>query len=56
MIPIEWGGPDGLKGFKENGFIPSGLINYLSTLGWTPKENVEILSLDELTKMFQLEN
>ena len=56
VIPIEWGGPDGLKGFKENGFIPSGLINYLSTLGWTPKENVEILSLDELTKMFQLEN
>tara|TARA_Y100000766_G_C18911112_1_gene608414 strand:+ start:401 stop:1891 length:1491 start_codon:yes stop_codon:yes gene_type:complete len=56
VIPIKWGGPDGLKGFKENGFIPSGLINYLSTLGWTPKEGLEVLSLDELTKMFQLES
>ncbi len=56
VIPINWGGPNGLKGFKEKGFIASGLINYLSTLGWTPRENMEVLSLGELTKMFRLED
>mgnify|MGYP000117603001 FL=1 len=56
VFPIRWEGEAKLTGFKEYGILPSGLVNYLTTLGWSPKEGSEALSLDELTDMFQLKN
>ena len=56
VFPIKWGGEAKLVGFKEHGFLPSGLVNYLVTLGWSPKEGSEVLSLEELTDMFQLKS
>ena len=55
VFPIEWAGDIKLKGFKEFGVLPSGLINYIATLGWSPEEGVEMFSLDELKKLFSLE-
>jgi len=55
VFPIEWAGDTKLKGFKEFGVLPSGLINYIATLGWSPEEGVEMFSLDELKKLFSLE-
>ncbi len=56
VFPIRWGGETSLEGFKEHGILPSGLVNYLSTLGWSTKEGLEILSLKELTDLFQLQS
>ena len=44
-----------MLGFKEIGVLPEALINYISTLGWTPDETREILSLNELKVLFSLE-
>ena len=56
VFPIRWEGGAKLTGFKEYGILPSGLVNYLTTLGWSPEESSEALSLEELTEMFQLES
>ena len=54
VYPIRWEGETKLDGFKECGILPGGLLNYLATLGWSPEEGSEALSLNELTEMFQL--
>lgn len=42
--------------FKDEGYLPEALLNYLMLLGWSPKNDREILSLDEISKEFKLEN
>jgi glutamyl-tRNA synthetase len=41
--------------YRERGFLPEALNNYLALLGWTPAENREIFALDELVELFELE-
>jgi glutamyl-tRNA synthetase len=41
--------------FKEEGFLPEALLNYITLLGWSPKDDREILSLDQLKESFNLE-
>ena len=55
VFPISWKGEKETLGFKEIGILPEALINYISTLGWTPDETKEILSLNELKELFSLE-
>lgn len=40
--------------YKQEGFLPEALINYLALLGWSPGDNREILSKDELIELFEL--
>jgi len=40
--------------FKNEGFLPEALANYLILLGWTPPGGVEILSLDEASRIFDI--
>ena len=56
VFPINWWGETNLVGFRDVGIIPGGLINYLATLGWAPKEGAEVLSLQKLTEVFSLES
>ena len=56
VFPIGWEGETKLTGFKEYGILPAGLVNYLATIGWSPKEGSEALSLAELVEMFQLKS
>ena len=56
VFPIKWVGGVKQDGFREYGVVPGGLVNYLATLGWSPDEGSEVLSLKELVEMFQLEN
>lgn len=44
-----------VKDFKKKGYLPEGLINYVSLVGWTPEDNQEIMSMDELIDKFSLE-
>ncbi len=43
-----------LTQFREDGYIPDGLINYLALLGWGTEGNQELYSLDELIKKFSI--
>lgn len=36
----------------EKGYLPEAIMNYIALLGWSPSDNTEIFSLDELTKSF----
>ena len=52
VFPLAW---DGLKGFKERGFLPEALMNYLALLGWNPGNNEELFEMDALVKIFDTE-
>lgn len=41
--------------FKDKGYLPEGLVNYLALVGWSPEDNEEILSMDELIEKFSFE-
>lgn len=41
--------------FRDMGYLPEALINYLALLGWSPEGEEEILSLQELVRLFTLE-
>jgi len=42
--------------YKEEGFLPEGLTNYLVLLGWSPKDGKEIIGLKEIAKTFDIED
>lgn len=42
-------------GYREQGYLPGAFINFLALLGWSPGENKEILSLEEMSAEFDLE-
>ena len=41
---------------RERGFIPEGLINYLSLLGWSLNGEQDVFSIDEMVAAFDVEN
>ncbi len=43
------------EGFREKGYLPETMINFLALLGWNPGTEQEIFSLEELSKVFELE-
>ncbi len=43
-----------LSTYMEGGYAPEAVVNYLYLLGWSPKENREVVPLDEVIKMFDL--
>ncbi len=45
-----------LSEYKEQGFVPEGIINYLALLGWGPGDDREDFSLSELVEAFDLSN
>ena len=48
-------GATSLKAFRERGFLPAALRNYLALLGWSPGDDREFLSTKELVKEFSLD-
>lgn len=42
------------KGYREEGYLPDAFINMVALLGWSPANDKEILSLDEMVKEFDL--
>lgn len=42
--------------FKDKGYLPEALVNYLALVGWSPKGNNEIFSMEELINEFSFEN
>lgn len=57
VFPLEWRdkGEDGEEiwdGFRESGFLPEALVNFVALLGWNPGDDREIMSMDELIRDF----
>ena len=44
-----------VEDFKGKGYLPEGLVNYLALVGWSPEDNEEILSMEELIEKFSFE-
>ena len=45
-----------VESFLEKGYLPEAILNYISLLGWNPKSEKEIFSLEELIEAFRLED
>ncbi|MCR2044339.1 glutamate--tRNA ligase [Anaerosalibacter massiliensis] len=48
-------GATSVEEFKENGYLPETLVNYLTLLGWSPGGNEEIFSMEETIEKFSLD-
>lgn len=45
-------GHSSFEDLLEQGFLPEAVVNYIALLGWSPEDNREIFSLDELVREF----
>ncbi|MFL1010573.1 glutamate--tRNA ligase [Flavisericum labens] len=57
VFPIEWTDPktnEVSRGYKEDGYFPEAMVNFLAFLGWNPGTEQEIFSLEELVQAFDL--
>jgi len=58
VFPLAWTDPktnDVARGYKEDGYFPEAMVNFLAFLGWNPGTEQELFSLDELIAAFELE-
>ncbi len=42
--------------YQQEAFLPAAVVNYLCLLGWSPKDDREVLSVDEILPLFRWEN
>ena len=59
VFPLEWHDPisgDISSGYRERGYLPQAVVNFLALLGWNPGDDREIFSMDELIKEFSFEH
>lgn len=56
VFPLEWHAADGSisSGYRESGYLPEAVVNFLALLGWNPGTDQEILSMQELIEQFDL--
>ena len=57
VFPLEWHDPktgDISSGYRESGYFPEAVVNFLALLGWNPGTEQEMFSLDELVKQFDI--
>ncbi|WP_311438489.1 glutamate--tRNA ligase [Hallella colorans] len=58
VFPLEWHDPktgDVSAGYRESGYFPEAVINFLALLGWNPGTEQEIFSMEELVNTFDIE-
>lgn len=60
IFPLDWdyvqeGANAHALGFREAGFEPDALLNFLALLGWSPGNNLEFMSMDNLISLFDLD-
>ncbi len=58
VFPLEWKDPktgEISSGYRESGYLPEAVINFLALLGWNPGNDREIIPMDELINLFSLE-
>ncbi|HBN63574.1 MAG TPA: glutamate--tRNA ligase, partial [Porphyromonadaceae bacterium] len=59
VFPLEWTDPKTgavSSGYRESGYLPEAVINFLALLGWNPGDDTEIMSMDELIAKFSFDH
>lgn len=57
VFPLEWHDPktgEVSSGYRESGYFPEAVINFLALLGWNPGTEQELFTLDELVEAFDI--
>ncbi|KQB41302.1 glutamate--tRNA ligase [Flavobacterium aquidurense] len=55
VFPLEWKNEEGISsGYREKGFFPEAVVNFLALLGWNDGTDKELFSLEELVEAFDL--
>lgn len=58
VFPLEWHDPksgDISSGYREKGYLPEAVVNFLALLGWNPGDDSEIMDIDQLTEKFSFD-
>lgn len=59
VFPLEWHDPKSgevSSGYREKGYLPEAVVNFLALLGWNPGDDVELLSMQDLIDKFSFEH
>jgi glutamyl-tRNA synthetase len=59
VFPLEWHDPKSgeiSSGYRERGYLPQAVVNFLALLGWNPGDDTEIMSMDELIEKFSFDH
>ncbi len=59
VFPLNWTDPKSgelSSGYREAGYLPEAVVNFLALLGWNPGDDREIMSMDELIRDFSFEH
>ena len=59
VFPLEWHDPASgavSAGYRESGYLPEAVINFLALLGWNPGDDTEIMSMEELIEKFSFDH
>ena len=57
VFPLEWHDPktgEVSSGYRESGYFPEAVVNFLALLGWNPGTEQELFTLDELVEAFDI--
>lgn len=57
VFPLEWKDPASgeiARGFREDGYFPDAVVNFLAFLGWNPGTDQEIMNMEELIEAFDI--
>ena len=55
VFPLTWkDAEESFPGFREDGMLPQALLNFLALLGWSPGDDKEIMSVNEMAELFSL--
>ena len=55
VFPLEWKTEEGISsGYREKGFFPEAVVNFLALLGWNDGTEKELFSLEELAQVFNV--
>lgn len=59
VFPLQWTDPvsgDISSGYRESGYLPEAVVNFLALLGWNPGDDTEIMDMDTLIAKFSFEH
>ena len=59
VFPLEWHDPKSgniSSGYRESGYLPEAVVNFLALLGWNPGDDTEVMDIDTLINKFSFDH
>ncbi|MDE6498207.1 MAG: glutamate--tRNA ligase [Muribaculaceae bacterium] len=59
VFPLEWHDPKSgniSAGYRESGYLPEAVVNFLALLGWNPGDDTEVMDIDTLIQKFSFDH